>query len=77
MRKSAAPCRQRDLLGDAQKPLLVLFCSVGFVLLIACANVSNLFLSRGWTRRPEFAIRTAIGATRGCCFAKLRWKACW
>ena len=59
------------LLGDAQKPLLVLFCTVGFVLLIACANVSNLFLSRGWARRREFAIRTAIGATRGALLRQL------
>jgi predicted permease len=59
------------LLGDAQKPLLVLFCAVGFVLLIACANVSNLFLSRGWARRREFAIRTAIGATRGALLRQL------
>jgi putative ABC transport system permease protein len=59
------------LLGDARKPLLVLFCSVGFVLLIACANVSNLFLSRGWGRRREFAIRTAIGATRGALLRQL------
>jgi putative ABC transport system permease protein len=59
------------LLGDAQKPLLVLFCSVGFVLLIARANVSNLFLSRGWARRREFAIRTAIGATRGALLRQL------
>jgi predicted permease len=62
---------RKYLLGDAQKPLLVLFCSVGFVLLIACANVSNLFLSRGWARRREFAIRTAIGATRGALFRQL------
>jgi predicted permease len=62
---------KKSLLGDAQKPLLVLFCSVGFVLLIACANVSNLFLSRGWTRRREFAIRTAIGATRGALLRQL------
>jgi putative ABC transport system permease protein len=62
---------RKYLLGDARKPLLVLFCSVGFVLLIACANVSNLFLSRGWARRREFAIRTAIGATRGALLRQL------
>jgi predicted permease len=59
------------LLGDARKPLLILFCSVGFVLLIACANVSNLFLSRGWARRREFAIRTAMGATRSALLRQL------
>jgi putative ABC transport system permease protein len=66
----ATPLR-KYLLGDAQKPLLVLFCSVGFVLLIACANVSNLFLSRGWSRRRDFAIRTAIGGTRGALLRQL------
>ncbi len=59
------------LLGDARGPLLILFCTVGFVLLIACANVSNLFLSRGWGRRREFAIRSALGATRGALLRQL------
>jgi putative ABC transport system permease protein len=59
------------LLGDARTPLAILFSAVGFVLLIACANVSNLFLSRAWARRREFAIRSAIGATRGALLRQL------
>jgi putative ABC transport system permease protein len=62
---------RKFMLGDARAPLLILFSAVGFVLLIACANVSNLFLSRGWARQREFAIRTAIGATRGALLRQL------
>jgi putative ABC transport system permease protein len=59
------------LVGDAWTPLAILFCAVGFILLIACANVSNLFLSRGWARRRELAVRAAIGASRGALLRQL------
>ncbi|MBZ5497680.1 MAG: ABC transporter permease [Acidobacteriia bacterium] len=50
---------------ETRTALLIMMGSVGFVLLIACANVANLMLSRGATLRHEIAIRAAIGATRG------------
>jgi putative ABC transport system permease protein len=53
-----------DFVSGERAPLLILFGAVGFVLLIACANVGNLFLSRGWARRRELAIRSTLGATR-------------
>ena len=53
-----------DMTAPIRPALLVLAVAVTFVLLMTCANVSNLFLSRGVARRREFAIRTAIGCSR-------------
>ncbi|NWF84475.1 MAG: ABC transporter permease [Bryobacteraceae bacterium] len=68
---------KEELIAESRQPIMMLFGAVCLVLLIACANLANLFLARLSGRRRDIAVRSAMGASQGRIFRQLLFESLW